>query len=304
MKKKIKTICFFTAITALFFSTVEIKPSLAKEAQPVLGSASGVFSIDGKKIKLNHAYAVAQPNTFDENKIDIAVLLTEKPIPVEELKGIQNLQDATQGKHNWTFFKLDEKGAPIHEVINHRSLGDSRLIMTGFTIAKFIPQLFSKNRIAGSFKTKGAENFGKYKYEIDVKFNASVMKAKRPEPLPNEKTGKALPSDGGEPGKTYMTYYKAVQKKDIPAVLKFVEPQKISGLSDKEIKEGVELIAKMSPKNQKITKGYADTNGDRAALYLTATEDGENSYGTVELIKKDGTWKIVNESWNNSPPKK
>ena len=41
------------------------------------GKAFGSVSLNGEKIELNHAYALAQPNTFDEKKLDIAVLLID-----------------------------------------------------------------------------------------------------------------------------------------------------------------------------------------------------------------------------------
>ncbi len=55
-------------------------------------------------------------------------------------------------------------------------------------------------------------------------------------------------------------------------------------MSDSEIKESLELIAGMMPKNPKITDGYAKEG--RAVLYVEGTLEGEKQYGTVELAKK------------------
>jgi len=64
-------------------------PMASSENQTTAGTASGNISLNGIKISLNYAYALAQPNAFDENKLDIAVLLTEKPVSEDELKGLR-----------------------------------------------------------------------------------------------------------------------------------------------------------------------------------------------------------------------
>lgn len=138
---------------------------------------------------------------------------------------------------------------------------------------------------------------------INARFNAVILQAKRPEPLPDAKTGKKLPAGGGEPGKAYMTYHKAVQNKDINTVRKLAPAaEQDKNLTDKEINEILEFMAQLSPKNLKITEGYVKDK--RAVLYLTGTVEGEKQYGTAEMILKEGTWRVLKDSWSNTPPKK
>lgn len=47
---------------------------------PAPGTASGTFSIDGKSIQVRYAYAMAQPNSFEEKKTDTAILVTDRPV--------------------------------------------------------------------------------------------------------------------------------------------------------------------------------------------------------------------------------
>jgi len=276
----------------------------SSENQTTAGTASGNVSLNGVKMSLNYAYALAQPNTFDEKKFDIAVLLTEKPVSEGELKDAAGLEYVVQKKHNYALFKINDQGKPIYEVIEHPVLKNTRLMMSGFTWAQFAPKVFSKDRIEGSFKTSAETAFSGYKYEISVTFNARVQQAKLPEPLPDAKTGKALPSDGGAPAKAYLAYRKAIEKKDIAAVRRLFQMPAGVGVTDEEIKDSLEFLASAAPKNLKISKGYVSSAGDRAVVYCSGTEEGEKLYGTIGFIRKNDAWVVTDESWSNTPPEK
>jgi hypothetical protein len=294
-------IIFAVIILIIFLVSGEAQQSFAAGTQAVTGKATGTLTIDGKRITLKYAYAMAQPNTFDAGKTDIAVLFTEVPLDEGTLTDIEELDDAVMGQHSWAFFKLDEDGKPIHEVIDHPAAGGSRLIMSGFTQAEFISKKMGKDRVEGSFKTKKTEDFMGHPYSIKVDFSAPILQAKVPEPLPDVETGRTLPKGGGQPGKVYRTYLKAVRDKDI-AALRTLIPDKTQNMSDSDLKESLEFVAGMLPKNPKITDGYAKKG--RAVLYVEGTLEGEKQYGTVELVRKENMWGIVKESWSNTPPKK
>ncbi|MBI3813323.1 MAG: tetratricopeptide repeat protein [Nitrospinae bacterium] len=263
------------------------------------GSATGSFAINGKGIELKHVYALSQPNFFEDSKKDIAVLLTKEPVPDETLKNIGRLQDVAQDLHEWVLFLIDENGKPIHEWIDHPSLGEIRLTSSGITYAKFIQKTFKEGIIEGAFITKEEEEFPtKHKYKINVQFKAAILQAKRPEPLPDAKTGQKLPADGGEPGKAYMDFLKAMQEKNI-AVIRTMSPPKIAKKSDSELLMVVELLDGMTPKDLKITEGYI--KGDAAVLYVTGTEDGEKQYGTIPLNKTGKHWIVGEQKWRNTP---
>lgn len=264
------------------------------------GSASGAVTIDGNKLMLKHAYVMAQPNTFDEQKTDIAVLITGQPLPADALKDLEDLNDAAREQHGWVFFKINNERKPIHEVIDHPKLGKNRLMMSGFTNAEFSSKTFGKDRVEGTFETKKAVDFMGHQYEIKVTFQAPVLQAKQPEPLPDAKTGTALPSGGGEPGKAYLAYVKTIHTKDLKGFRKSLSPDK-ANLSDDELKEGLEFLGQMTPKDLKITRGFMA--GDRAVLYVFGTIEKEKEYGTIEMKKTGAEWQMVSEKWSDKPPK-
>ena len=271
------------------------------------GTASGTFTLDGKSAKLGHVHAMAQPNTFEKDKTDIAVLITERPLQDSALSDVEDLIDAAQDikESSWVFFKIDESGKPIFEMIYQPVLGENRLMMSGFTHAEFLGQASGKGRIEGTFRTKKAEEFVGHAYELDVTFKALVVQAKRPEPLPDAKSGKTLPPDGGEPGEAYMAYHAALMKKDVAEFRKFA-PETVKGkkLTDKELQEGMEFMGLMTPPKPMVEKGFISTQGERAVLYITGMVENEKNYGTIEMIKSGGKWRVNRESWGNTPPEK
>ncbi len=104
-----------------------------------------------------------------------------------------------------------------------------------------------------------------------------------------------LPADGGEPGKDYMKYLKALKKKDGATIRKMAE---VGSVSDKELKEQMDMMSAMTPTNQKIVSGTMDK--DTAALKVIGKLEGKKQYGTIELQKKGGVWKITKEEWSLS----
>ncbi|MFZ5907856.1 MAG: hypothetical protein ACOYVJ_10720 [Nitrospirota bacterium] len=293
---------FFAAVL-LVFSLLpgQVTGAHAGELKP--GTASGAISIDGTPLKLHYAYAMAQPNTFEEEKTDIAVLLTEKPVPDEAFKDVEDLRNVGLRQQGWVYFEINDQQKPITEVSDHPSLNGQQLQMSGITTSGFVPKEFNKERVSGSFKTEKAEKIFDHTYEVEVTFAALVREAKIPEPLPNAQTGNALPPDGGEPGKAYMKFVRAVHKKDIETIKKLApSPDEGFQYTDEELKAGIEFMAALTPKDTKISKGFVEK--DRAVLYVTGTLEKEKQYGTIEMIRKEGTWRVKKEAWSNTPPEK
>jgi len=109
-----------------------------------------------------------------------------------------------------------------------------------------------------------------------------------------EAKGTKLPADGGEPGKDYMTYVKAVHKRDGATIRKMAEVP--PGTSDKDFKGQMEMAAAMTPTDQKIVSGTINKN--TAVLKVTGKLEGKKQYGTIAMQKKGGAWKITKEDWS------
>ncbi len=111
--------------------------------------------------------------------------------------------------------------------------------------------------------------------------------------------GSKLPADGGEPGKDYMTYVKAVHKRDAATIRKMAEVP--PGTSDKDMKQQMEMAAALTPTDQKIVSGTV--SGNTAQLKVTGMLEKKKQYGSITMQKKGGVWKITKEDWKESPGK-
>jgi len=266
------------------------------------GSASGSFSVDGKSVDLRYAYAMSQPNTFDEKKTDTAVLITDQPIPDTELAAAKELgRVATGPGRNSVLFEIDETGRAMREVVRHGSLGEASLQMSGMTHADVKLSTRTADRVEGSADTKEPEDFVRHKYAIHAKFSAPIRVARRDPPLPDAKSGQKLPKGGGEPGKAYLAFEDMIRKKDI-AGLRKMKPQGVADMSDEDLKAGLEIMAAMTPAKISIDDGYVD--GSSAVLYVSGMQDGKKSYGTVRMTKADGIWRALDQKWSDKPPEK
>jgi hypothetical protein len=292
---------FITAMAALI--VFGVGPLTAVNAESLAGTASGTLTINGKAIPLKYSYAMIQPNTFDPGKNDTAVLLTEEPLPEGALSGIGDLSEATRNCHDWAYFKINSSGKPIYERIDHPSIKGgkySQIQMSGFTHADFVSRKAGKDRVEGSFATSKPEDFMTYQYEIKVDFSTPLLRAKLPEPLLDAKMGKALPADGGEPGRAYQAYRKAAKDKDIQTFRR-VAPQ-TKDMSDSVLKDAMDFMDTVAPATPKISRGYV--KGDRAVLYLEGVVEGAKCYGAVKLGTTGKAWYVVDESWSDKPPKR
>jgi hypothetical protein len=268
---------------------------------PPLGKASGTVTIDGQAMKVACAYAWAEPNTFEPAKTDVVVLLTGTPLPAETFAGVEGLIAVARRLDHFALYSVDQEGKLNREVIAHPALGDQWIQMSGATRASFAKKTLTAGKIAGSFELKAPETVVGHRYAVKVKVDATVVAAPKPEPLPDAKTGTALPAGGGEPGKVYMALYRAVAKKDAAAALGLLRRTGRTAKDEADFKSGIEFMAEMQPRNARIVRGYV--KGDRAALYVEGIEGKEKQYGTIEAVREDGAWRIGKQQWSNTPPK-
>jgi len=301
------TICRAALIVFVPVWVLTALPSWAAPAgRGEQGTAAGRLVVEEYSASLEHVYVVDQPNSLSRERTDRAVLITEKPLRQALLRGVEDLQDVTAEIRDgaWVFFKLDDGERPIYEMVYHPSLGKNRLIMSGLTHAEFFKEVYRKDRLEGSFRTKKAESFVGHYYRLDVSVKAPVMRAARPEPLPDSKTGSPLPPGGGEPADYYRALHEAIAKRDV-VMFRAMAPAevKVRELSDREILEGLNIMALTPPDDAVVTHGFMSAGGGRAVLYLAGTADGERYYGTVEMVKAGGLWRVKKEHWGNTPPK-
>jgi hypothetical protein len=283
------------------FAALSFAAQPAAAQAPPVGKASGTVTIDGKAMKVVYAYAWAEPNTFEPTKNDVVILLTDKPVPAESFGGVDGLMGVGRRLDHFALYGIDDTGKLNREVIAHPVLGDQWIQMSGATRASFTKKTLSAQRVVGSIVLKSPETVLGHRYAVKIDVDAAVVAAPRPEPLPDAKTGTPLPAAGGEPGKAYLALYRAVAKKDITTALGLFRKAGRTAKDEADLKEGIDFMAEIQPKNVRVVRGYL--KGDRAALHVEGVEGKEKQYGTIEMVREDGAWRVGKQQWSNTPSK-
>ncbi|HSP13433.1 MAG TPA: hypothetical protein VLV78_01625 [Thermoanaerobaculia bacterium] len=256
----------------------------------VADSAKGSFTANGKKVNLKYAYATSIKNPFDKKKTDTLVVVTDKDIPPGALfdefalmslvdKGITGFTveiDADKRVNSGTLFSPAFK--KMHQF---SSVGKQEINLTAMT----------KDRIAGTVSMP-ADDFFDEKYQFTATFDVPVQTKAAQKPVALK--GTPLPADGGEPGKAWQAYRKAIQSGDMAAIRKSVTKDMAKQTEDPDFKKMLGVIQAMSPKKVKIKSGSVD--GDTATL-LVDNLDEKNATGTITLVRESGQWKLQKEDW-------
>ena len=98
----------------------------------------------------------------------------------------------------------------------------------------------------------------------------------------------------------FFTAYQAAWAKaksfqDIVAMHSKASQAELAKMPADQQKMMFEMSKTMDPTNVKVVKETASPTG--ATLELSGTADGKTVKGTAELVKEDGAWKMVKESW-------
>jgi len=142
-------------------------------------------------------------------------------------------------------------------------------------------------RVEGRYYTPKPESFFDKSFEFDLRFAVDL--------LAGSVSGTSLPKGGGELGKVYQAYLKAVAKEDPQALRKVVVKERADEIAS-QVEADVFKVTFHSSRSLElktctITGGLMKT--DRAALDVEGkTFDGDKMRGQVYLVKEDGAWKV------------
>jgi hypothetical protein len=109
--------------------------------------------------------------------------------------------------------------------------------------------------------------------------------------------GKPLPADGGEPGKAYMDYCKAIQAGDKAALKKLVSAERAKEMESPEFEKMFPLIQSMMAKDIKVTGGTIQNNNATLTAEGKSAMGGEVSKGTIDMVLEGKQWKVAQDSW-------
>jgi hypothetical protein len=260
------------------------------------GTANGTMTVGGKKTTLKYAVARNTPNHLEEGKTDIAVLLSNVPVTVEQFADIGEMMKLSDSG-NLTGVEVEI--TPDKKIISGQ-LYSPEFHLQGNSFSAvgmhdFKPTTFTKTALAGKLSTSHDSDFNKVSFSYSATFNAAVQ-APKAAAAPKLK-GTPLPAGGGDIGKAYLAFTRSTAAGDMNAVRNGVSAERAAQMNTPDFKEMFPLIQAMEPKDIKVTGGAVD--GDTATLIATGTTDGDKANGTISMVREGGKWKVAKESWSS-----
>lgn len=281
------------------------------------GSATGKLVIDGKVLKVNHAYAERQYDFFDEKNLKAAITFTEKP--VGEVAPNAHLVDRLKQTGNLHEIKFDfenrpvEEGTSVFESFQVVRLDQNLLSAVVFRYERELVKFDGKS-IEGRLYTLKPQKVSDTTYEMDISFNVSVRDGD--DPPVTSITGKPLGPGGGAAGLAYVAHLKAIKEtksyEELYQLLSSIgasggnrlrspeeveeELKRTPGFEDPkkraEFKNGLFELSRAFSEVQdlKVTGGFI--SGNKATLSFIGGDGVMDMAGRVNMRLENGQWKL------------
>ncbi|HEV7921804.1 MAG TPA: hypothetical protein VGR02_13525 [Thermoanaerobaculia bacterium] len=259
------------------------------------GTASGSLTVNGKTVQLKYGYAVLKEDPFDKKKKATQLLVTDQAIPAEAAGDDFKLMEVRdKQKLNGVMVLITDDKRIVSGAV-YSPLLKKMDYVSGVGMQKLELTAHTPSRVAGRVWLEKPDDFfdNLYQYNITFDVPVSVAKPDRPE----QPKGTPLPAGGGDPGKAYDAYRKALLGGNIPALRRSVVAEHVKDMDNPDFKDQLKMIQAFQPKNVKVTGGAVD--GDTATLLATARDGNESSNGTITMVREGGAWRLSKESWRS-----
>ena len=264
-------------------------PSVPNASPPAApAAASGTFEDRKVKLAVAGAYAFRDKSagTGDDRVIQVAVSNTKfVPAALDDYFDRQHAINTlfADDESKVVYFELDDSGK-YHGLSYYFGPG----VGCGYCFDSSVKCTVRAvdGRLKGELSYRGDDR--RFQVQLDV-------------PIPPKEWGEALPKDGGEPGKAYLAYHRAFEKRDkktLYALLdaaerarweKYNAENKVDEWLDYRWKEEHSELTSI-----RVTGGFV--NGERAVVLF----DGKNGYidalhGEAQLRREGGEWLVGGE---------
>ena len=109
-----------------------------------------------------------------------------------------------------------------------------------------------------------------------------------------------LPVDGGEPGKAYMEYCKAMKDGKMDALKKLVTSDRAKQMDDPEFAKMFPMIQSMMAKDIKVTGGTMTSKEANLTAEGKDSMAGGAAKGEIHMVLEDKQWKVEKDSWKSN----
>jgi hypothetical protein len=254
------------------------------------GTASGFLTINNERFEVSSASAMIVPDPFNKNKLQVRIVLADKPIPPGILddeaavwdlksKGIHGLEiSISEDKSNYSLF-----------VISSTLKGQS-ISLSGTFDAKQL-SAFTKQRVQGAMEAK-PDKIGETGFSYSVKFDTPIVAGEAP-PTAADKTAAA----GKESTKAYLEWVAAIRTGDKQKIMDMAPAEKRAMIDRPDFGKVLEMVQAMTPTKIEVLK--ATETGDQAKLIARGISDGNPQRGKIYLNRTNGKWILQTESWGS-----
>jgi len=264
-------------------------PSVPNASAPAApATASGTFEDRKVKLALAGAYAFRDKSagTGDDRVIQVAVSNTKfVPAALDDYFDRQHAINTlfADDESKVVYFELDDSGK-YHGLSYYFGPG----VGCGYCFDSSVKSTVRAvdGRLKGELSYKGDDR--RFQVQLDV-------------PIPPKEWGEALPKDGGEPGKAYLAYHRALEKRDKKALYALLDAEERARWEKYNAENKVDEWLDYRWKEEhseltsiRVTGGFV--NGERAVVLF----DGKNGYidalhGEAQLRREGGEWLVGGE---------
>ncbi len=290
MPKRMLRSLFPTVLALLFFLPADAFPAKAKPApKKAAAPKAPYFRLDKITSTFSSTCGFRVPSPDERGVVRRMVVFASVPLDCaaadQDFNPVAAAEAQVEAKQGaYVSLHVDETG--------ERADGNWRSIEPndGFSFGGQGKLTLARNddrRLEGRYYTEKPDAFFDKTYEFDLPFAVDL--------LAGSLAGTPLPKGGGDPGKVYQSYLKAVAKKDPAALQKVVAKEKATEIAEQLEggiwKEMFEITRDLEFQTATITGGLQ--NGNRAALDVEGKSFGGDKFrGRVFLVQEEGAWKV------------
>lgn len=252
---------------------------LASAAAGDDGVAGGKLTLGGKTAALTHAYAVAQPDTFDSSKENVLVILSDAPIPSDSLwDDFPGLKLAGTGQLHAILVVLNADGSVKSAAILHNAFPDSDSFY-GLPTPHVELKTFDGKRADGKMSSGKTEQLMNKSFDFAATFSAPIQHR----PAPTATGGAAAQT---APGKVVLAFLEAFSAGDKSRMRKLLTAEYGKPLDGQKGNDIVKAwrAARSDMARQKIATVEIHGNTAMVAMADNATK--------FTLTLEHGEWKI------------
>lgn len=248
------------------------------------GAASAAATVSGNVAFQGSTWPVADAIAFADGE-DLSVVLAQQKFDRAELAKDGKLDDFDVLRHDGDTITL--RVDPENEVgcLNFSAGGGGGSSCNSEYARQFKLVARDGQHIAGTFT-----------FDDDGK--TSVVKFDVPIETTITRPGKALPADGGEPGKAVLAHFAAIASGDFERIKAGAHPERVKMMEDAgksgEARQMIEMLKMMTPTDVKITGGTVD--GERATIDFTGKDGSGPVKGTADVERYQGKWYVTGTS--------